>query len=118
MNIFSLGSRTSMVHHKYHQEVIHLIPLWDEPRVMIPHTYLILASRTQILHFGQHAIFPCPKVKYHSNLKYAATTLKEELDHGLNTQIPSIYAYGQNTPTILGTFAILVVWCVGQETIE
>jgi hypothetical protein len=82
---------------------------------MIPHTYLILASRTQTLHFGQYVIMyiPCPKVKYHSNLKCAATTLKKELDHGLNTQIPSIYIYGQNTPTIFGTFAILVVWWGG-----
>ena len=64
---------------------------------MIPHTYLILGSRTQTLHFGQYVIMyiPCPKEKYHSNLKYAATTLKKELDHGSNTQIPSIYIYVQ-----------------------
>jgi hypothetical protein len=40
---------------------------------------------------------------------------KKELDHGLNTHIPSIYAYGQNTPTILGTVAILVVWWGGEQ---
>jgi hypothetical protein len=34
---------------------------------------------------------------------------RNKLGHGLNTQIPSIYAYDQNTPMILGTFAILVV---------
>ena len=28
---------------------------------MIPHSYLLLASRIQTLHFGQHVIFPCPK---------------------------------------------------------
>ena len=40
MNNLSLGSRTSMVH-KYHP-IIHLIPIGDEPRVMIPHTTLFL----------------------------------------------------------------------------
>ena len=38
---------------------------------------------------------------------------KKQLGYDLNIQIPSIYAYGQNAPTILGTFA-----CVGAEKIE
>ena len=66
-NNFSLGSRISMVHQKCHP-VIHPIPIGDEPRVMIPYTYLILASRTQILQFGQHVIFPCPKVSFRNRL--------------------------------------------------
>ena len=103
INNFSLGSRTSMVHHL----VIHLIPIADEPRVMIPHTYLILAPRSQTLHFGQHVIFPCPKVPFR---KCCRNIKKNNLDHSLNIQIPSIYAYGQYTTTKLGTFAILVVW--------
>ena len=96
---------------KYHP-VIHPLPIGDKPRVIIPHTYLIFASRTQILYFGQHVIFPCPKVSFRNRLPQHQ---KKELDHGLNTQIPSIYAYGQNTPTILGTFAILVVWWGGEQ---
>ena len=103
MNNFSSGSRTS---------IVHPIPIGDEPRVMILHTYLILAFRTQTLHFGQHVIFPCPKVPFRNRLPQHQ---KKELDHGFNTQIPSIYAYGQNTPTIPGTFAILVVWWGGEQ---
>ena len=82
---------------------------------MVPHTYLILASRTQTLHFGQHVIFPCPKVSFR---KRPSQHQKKELNHGFNTQIPSIYAYGQNTLTILGTFAILVVWWGGKNRID
>jgi hypothetical protein len=37
------------------------------------------------------------------------------LDHGFNTQIPSIHAYGQDASTIFGTFAILVVWWGGEQ---
>ena len=59
MNNFFLGSRTSMVHQNTSLSSI------SYPRVMmIPHTYLILASRTQTLHFSQHVIFPCPKVPF------------------------------------------------------
>ncbi|OEU11328.1 P-loop containing nucleoside triphosphate hydrolase protein [Fragilariopsis cylindrus CCMP1102] len=79
---------------------------------MIPQTYLILASRTQTLHFGQHVIFPCPKVPFRNRLQQLQ---KKELDHGFNTQIPSTYTYGQNTPTILGTFALLVAWWDGEQ---
>ena len=111
MNNLSLGSRTRMVHHKYHP-VIHPIPIWDEPRVMIPHTYLIHASRTQTLQFGQHVIFPCPKISFRNRLPQHH---KKELDYGFNTQISSIYGYGQNTTTILGTFAILVVEWGGEQ---
>ena len=82
MNNFSLGSRTSMVHQKYHP-VIHLLPIGDELRVMIPHAYLILASRTQTLHFDQHVIFPCPKVLLRNRLPQHQKT---ESDHGFNTQ--------------------------------
>jgi hypothetical protein len=35
---------------------------------MIPHTYHILASRTQTLDFDQHVIFPCPKVAFRKRL--------------------------------------------------
>jgi hypothetical protein len=73
---------------------------------MFPHTYHIFASRTQTLHFGQHVIFPCPKAAFRKRLPQHQ---KMELVQSLNTQIPSIYAYDQNTPIILGTFAILVV---------
>ncbi|OEU06354.1 hypothetical protein FRACYDRAFT_254772 [Fragilariopsis cylindrus CCMP1102] len=85
---------------RYHP-VIHPISIGDEPRVMIPHKYLILATRTQTLHFGQDVIFPCPKVPFRNRLPKHQ---KKELDHGFNTQIPSIYEYGQNTPTILRTY--------------
>ena len=77
INNFSLGYITSMVHHL----VIHPIPIADEPRVMIPHTYLILAPRSQTLHFGQHVIFPCPKVPFRNRLPQ---------HQSLNIQIPSI----------------------------
>ena len=58
MNSFYLGSRTSMVHQNSTQS-------GDEPRVTIPHTYLILASRTQTLHIGQSYFHA---QKYHSEI--------------------------------------------------
>jgi hypothetical protein len=61
---------------------------------MIPHTYLIPASRTQTVPFRNR--LPGQQEK--------------ELDHGFNTQIPSLYSYGENAPSISGIFAILVVW--------
>jgi hypothetical protein len=77
---------------------------------MIPHTYNILASISLTLHFGQHVIFPCPKVAYRKRLPQQQ---QKKLIQSLNTQIPSIYAYDQNTPIetpiMPGTFAILVV---------
>ena len=79
----------------------------DESRVMTPHTYLILASRTQTLHFDHYVIFPCPKVPFRSRLPEQQ---RKELDHDFNTQIPSIYAFGQNTPTMLGTIGGVVRW--------
>ena len=85
---------------------IHPIPKGDGSRVMISHNYLSLASRTQTLHFGQHSIIPFPKVPFRNSLPHHQ---KKELDHGFNTQIPSIYAYGQNKPIMLGTSGILVV---------
>ncbi|OEU05880.1 hypothetical protein FRACYDRAFT_257664 [Fragilariopsis cylindrus CCMP1102] len=48
--------------------VIHIIPIGDAPRVMIPPIYLILASITQTLPLGQHVIFPCPKVPFRNRL--------------------------------------------------
>jgi hypothetical protein len=80
---------------------------------MIPHTYFLLASRTQTLHFGQHVIFPCPKVPFRNRLPQHQ---KKYLDHGFNTEIPYIYAYGQNILTILGTLPYW--WCGGEEKIE
>jgi hypothetical protein len=97
---------------KYHP-VIHLIPLGDEPRVMIPHTYLIRASRTQTLYFGQHVIFPCPKVPFRNRLPQHQ---KKELGHGLNTHIPSIYIrskYPKNAWNICHIGGV-----VGRGTIE
>jgi hypothetical protein len=55
---------------------------------------------------------PCPKVPFRNRLPQHQ---KKELDNGFNTHIPSIYAYGQNTPTILGTVAILMVWWGGEQ---
>jgi hypothetical protein len=52
--------------------------------------------------------------KYHSEIG-CHNIRKNGLNHGFNTQIPFIYAYSQNTPTILGTFAILVVWWGGEQ---
>jgi hypothetical protein len=40
---------------------------------------------------------------------------KSIIHHGLNTQIPSIYAYGKNTPPICGSFAILVMLWDGEQ---
>jgi hypothetical protein len=79
------------------------LPMGDEPRVMTPHTYLILAS----------SIWPtCPKVPFRNRLPQQQ---QKESDHSFNTQIPSIYAYGQNTPSMLESFAILVVWWGGKQ---
>jgi hypothetical protein len=67
---FSLGCRTSMVHQNTtHPSIPYpYIPIGDGPRVMNPHTYHILPTRTQTLHFGQHVIFSCPKVAFRKRL--------------------------------------------------
>ena len=69
---------------------------------MTPHTYNILASRTQTLHFGQHVIFPGRKVALRKRLPQHQ---KQELAHGLNTQTPSIYACDHITPIIFEIFS-------------
>ena len=40
---------------------------------------------------------------------------KKQLGNGLSIPIPFIHAYNQNTPTFLGTFAILVLWWGGEQ---
>ncbi|OEU10337.1 hypothetical protein FRACYDRAFT_247347 [Fragilariopsis cylindrus CCMP1102] len=58
---------------------------------------------------------PTPDFYSFKFIAAAATASEKGIGPCFNTQKPSIYAYGQNTPTILGTFAIFVVWWGGNR---
>ena len=72
-----------------------------------PVEYHMLASRTHTLLFGQHVVFLCQKVVAVIN---RLAQHQKQLGHGLNIQIPSIYAYDQIHQQYLEH---LPYWCCG-----
>ena len=70
----------------------------------------VVICNPQHRYFSQHVIFPCQKVAFRDRLAQCTNNIwKKTIGQ------PSIYAYNQNTPTILGAFAILVVWWGGEQ---